>query len=93
MALKNMTIPLRGIAQKDKPADALEYLKELGDPYVSIGADLDRKVSIDWRAYGAPETFIVDANGRIRFKQAAPITQNDIDDTIVPLSNRLRTEK
>ena len=93
MALKNMNIPIRGIDQKDKPADVLEYLKELGDPYVSIGADLDRKVSIDWGAYGAPETFIVDASGRIRYKQAAPITQNDIDDTIVPLINKLRAEK
>jgi len=33
--------------------------------------DIDRKVSIDWGAYGAPETFIVDAEGRIRYKQAA----------------------
>ena len=93
MALKTMNIPIRGIDQKDKPADALEYLKELGDPYVSIGADIDRKVSIDWGAYGAPETFIVDANGRIRYKQAAPILQSDIDDTIVPLIDKLRAEK
>ena len=93
MALKNMDIPIQGIDQKDKPADALEYLKELGDPYVAIGMDIDRKVSIDWGAYGAPETFIVDAEGRIRYKQAAPITQADIDDTIVPLINKLRTEK
>jgi cytochrome c biogenesis protein CcmG/thiol:disulfide interchange protein DsbE len=93
MTLKNMNIPIQGINQKDKPADALEYLKELGDPYVSIGMDIDRKVSIDWGAYGAPETFIVDAEGRIRYKQAAPITQDDIDNTIVPLINKLRAGK
>jgi cytochrome c biogenesis protein CcmG/thiol:disulfide interchange protein DsbE len=87
MALKQMNIPIRGINQKDRPADALEYLKELGDPYVSIGMDIDRK--IDWGAYGAPETFIVDAEGRIRYKQAAPITQEDIDDTILPLLKKL----
>jgi len=89
MALKQMDIPIRGIDQKDRPEDALEYLKELGDPYVSIGMDIDRKVSIDWGAYGAPETFIVDAEGRIRFKQAAPLTQADIRDTILPLLARL----
>ena len=89
MALKQMNIPIRGINQKDRPADALEYLKELGDPYVSIGMDIDRKVSIDWGAYGAPETFIVDAEGRIRYKQAAPITQEDIDGTILPLLKKL----
>jgi len=82
-------IPIRGIDQKDKPQDALAYLKELGDPYVSIGMDSDRHVSIDWGAYGAPETFIVDAEGRIRFKQAAPLTPADIKNTILPLLAKL----
>jgi cytochrome c biogenesis protein CcmG/thiol:disulfide interchange protein DsbE len=82
-------VPIHGIDQKDKPEDALAYLKELGDPYASIGMDSDRKVSIDWGAYGAPETFIVDADGRIRYKQAAPLTEADIHDTILPLLARL----
>ena len=82
-------VPIYGIDQKDPPDDALDYLKQLGDPYVAIGADSDRHVSIDWGAYGAPETFIVDAEGRIRFKQAAPITQADIRDTILPLLKQL----
>jgi cytochrome c biogenesis protein CcmG/thiol:disulfide interchange protein DsbE len=82
-------VPIYGIDQKDPPQDALEYLKQLGDPYVAIGADSDRHVSIDWGAYGAPETFIVDAEGRIRFKQAAPITQADIRETILPLLKQL----
>jgi len=89
---KDMHISILGINQKDKPADALEYLKELGDPYVAIGMDSDRHVSIDWGAYGAPETFIVDAEGRIRYKQAAPITQADIDDTIMPLIRQLNAK-
>lgn len=82
-------VPIYGINQKDKPEDAEAYLKELGDPYAAIGRDADRKVSIDWGAYGAPETFIVDAQGRIRFKQAAPLTQADIRDTILPLLAKL----
>ena len=86
---KDLNVPILGIDQKDKPEDALEYLKELGDPYVAIGMDSDRHVSIDWGAYGAPETFIVDAEGRIRFKQAAPLTQSDIQDTILPLLQKL----
>jgi cytochrome c biogenesis protein CcmG/thiol:disulfide interchange protein DsbE len=82
-------VPIRGIDQKDKPEDALAYLSELGDPYASIGMDSDRHVSIDWGAYGAPETFIIDAEGRIRFKQAAPLTQADLRDTILPLLAKL----
>jgi cytochrome c biogenesis protein CcmG/thiol:disulfide interchange protein DsbE len=86
---KSTHVPIRGINQKDKPQDAEAYLKELGDPYASIGMDADRRVSIDWGAYGAPETFIVDAEGRIRFKQAAPLTQADVRDTILPLLAKL----
>jgi cytochrome c biogenesis protein CcmG/thiol:disulfide interchange protein DsbE len=82
-------VPIYGIDQKDPPDEALDYLKQLGDPYVAIGADSDRHVSIDWGAYGAPETFIVDASGRIRFKQAAPITQADIQETILPMLKQL----
>ncbi len=86
---KTTHVPIRGINQKDKPEDAETYLKELGNPYTSIGMDSDRHVSIDWGAYGAPETFIVDAEGRIRFKQAAPLTQADVRDTILPLLAKL----
>jgi cytochrome c biogenesis protein CcmG, thiol:disulfide interchange protein DsbE len=90
MALsKNTKVPIYGIDQKDTPENALEYLKELGDPYKAIGMDSDRHVSIDWGAYGAPETFIIDAEGRIRYKQAAPITQGDLQETILPLLAKL----
>jgi cytochrome c biogenesis protein CcmG/thiol:disulfide interchange protein DsbE len=86
---KSAHVPIRGIDQKDKPEDAAKYLAELGDPYTSIGMDSDRHVSIDWGAYGAPETFIVDAEGRIRWKQAAPLTPADVSDTILPLLAKL----
>jgi cytochrome c biogenesis protein CcmG/thiol:disulfide interchange protein DsbE len=86
---RNAHVRLVGIDQKDKPADALAYLKELGDPYAAIGMDSDRHVSIDWGAYGAPETFIVDAEGRIRYKQAAPLTEADVRNTILPLLAKL----
>jgi cytochrome c biogenesis protein CcmG/thiol:disulfide interchange protein DsbE len=54
--------------------------------------DSDRRVSIDWGAYGAPETFIVDAEGRIRFKQAAPLSPSDIHDKILPLLAQLKSK-
>jgi cytochrome c biogenesis protein CcmG/thiol:disulfide interchange protein DsbE len=90
MSLSHAThAPILGIDQADKPDNALAYLKELGDPYAAIGMDNDRHVSIDWGAYGAPETFIVDAQGVIRFKQVGPLTQADIRNTILPLLARL----
>lgn len=82
-------VTIRGIAYKDKPEDTERYLSELGDPYGSIGMDRDGRVAIDWGAYGVPETYIIDAEGRIRFKQAAPLTPEDIEHEILPTLARL----
>ena len=61
-----------GLNYKDKAADALKWLADLGDPYDRIGADGDGRVGIDWGVYGVPETFVVDAQGRIRHKHVGP---------------------
>lgn len=82
-------VPILGIAQKDKPENTLAFLEETGDPYVAIGMDSDRHASIAWGAYGAPETYIVDAEGRIRFRQAMPLTPGDIKDKILPVLKEL----
>ena len=82
-------VTIRGVAYKDKPEDTERYLSELGDPYDSIGIDRDGRVAIDWGAYGVPETYIIDTDGRIRFKQAAPLTEQDIERDILPTLARL----
>lgn len=63
-----------GINQRDKPADANRWLDRHGDPYARIGADMDSRVSIDWGVTGVPETFLVDAEGRIREKIVGPLS-------------------
>ena len=45
-----------------------------GNPYVEVAVDRDNVTGIDWGVYGAPETFIVDADGIIRYKHVGPIT-------------------
>jgi cytochrome c biogenesis protein CcmG/thiol:disulfide interchange protein DsbE len=82
-------VTIRGIAYEDKPGNTETYLSEVGDPYASIGMDSDGRVAIDWGAYGVPETYIIDAEGRIRFKHVAPITEQDIEQTILPALARL----
>jgi cytochrome c biogenesis protein CcmG/thiol:disulfide interchange protein DsbE len=84
------TVPIHGLDYKDKPADAAHWLDTMGDPYTRTGADLDGRVAIDWGVYGVPETFVVDAQGRIAFKQVGPITPEILDGTILPLISRLR---
>ena len=54
------------------------------------GADLDGRVAIEWGVYGVPETYVIDRDGRIAFKQVGPIDQSVLDKTLLPLIARLR---
>lgn len=85
MALKEMgDIHLLGINQADAPENARAFLDELGNPYEAVGADRDRRVSIDWGVYGVPETFVVDANGVITFKHVGPLTPQTVESELMP---------
>jgi cytochrome c biogenesis protein CcmG/thiol:disulfide interchange protein DsbE len=81
-------VAIYGIDYKDKGDAALAWIKTLGDPYTRIGADGGR-VGIDWGVYGVPETFVIDRTGHIRYKHVGPLTQADVDRTILPLVARL----
>ncbi len=81
-------VPIYGINYKDKADNARAWIAELGNPYARIGAD-DGRVGIDWGVYGVPETFLVDRQGRIRYKHVGPLTQADVEHTILPLVARL----
>ena len=86
------SVPIHGLNYKDKPADAAGWLNTLGDPYARAGADRDGRVAIDWGVYGVPETFVVSAEGRIVHKHIGPLTRRDLDETILPLVERLRSD-
>lgn len=83
-------MPIHGLNYKDAPADAAKWLDTLGDPYTRTGADRDGRVAIEWGVYGVPETFVVDADGQIAHKHIGPLTHKDLDETILPLLERLR---
>lgn len=78
-----------GINYKDKPEDALKWLRQLGDPYGRIGADRDGRVAIDWGVYGVPESFVVDKAGRIRYKHVGPLSDEALKETVVPMMAEL----
>ncbi|MDP6786842.1 MAG: DsbE family thiol:disulfide interchange protein [Rhodospirillales bacterium] len=78
-----------GLNYKDEAADALQWLANLGDPYHRIGADRDGRAGIEWGVYGVPETFIVDAGGRIRHKQVGPLTQKTLNGEVLPIIRTL----
>ncbi len=83
-------VPIHGLNYKDKPEDAANWLRELGDPYTRTGADIDGRVGIEWGVYGVPETFVIDKEGRIAYKHIGPISQVDWEGKIAPLIERLR---
>ena len=85
-------VPIYGLNYKDERADALAWLNELGDPYVLSAADVDGRVGIDYGVYGAPETYLIDQSGTIRFKQIGPVTRDVWTKTIVPLSQELNRQ-
>jgi cytochrome c biogenesis protein CcmG/thiol:disulfide interchange protein DsbE len=87
--LKNK-IRIVGIAHKDKPEDAKAWLNRLGNPYAAIGLDLNGRAAIEWGTYGVPETYLIDRNGRVRYRQVGPITEDIWRDTIAPIIAQLQ---
>ena len=85
-------VPLLGLDWKDKPGAGAEWLARLGDPYARIGDDADGRVAIDFGVTGAPETFLIDANGRVRYKQVGPITIEIWRDKLKPMIEELKNE-
>jgi cytochrome c biogenesis protein CcmG/thiol:disulfide interchange protein DsbE len=78
-------VPIVGLNWKDDRELATRWLRELGDPYVVTAFDQEGRVAIDWGVYGAPETFLVDADGIVVHKHVAPITLEIWERDFVPL--------
>lgn len=83
-ALAEEGIPIYGVNYKDKPANALRFLQELGDPYVATAADETGRMALNWGVYGVPETYVLDGDGTILLRHAGPVTQRVIESTIRP---------
>jgi cytochrome c biogenesis protein CcmG/thiol:disulfide interchange protein DsbE len=80
MRLAKEGVRIWGISYKDKPEDALRFLTEHGTPYERIGVDELGRVFIEFGAYGVPETFIIDADGHIRYREAGPISPAPVEE-------------
>ncbi len=78
-------VPILGLNYKDRRQDALQTLVELGNPYLLSVLDTDGRVGIDYGVYGVPETYLIDKNGLIRFKQIGPVTERVLNKTILPM--------
>ena len=87
---KKGVLPILGLNYKDKGDDAQRWLKQFGDPYQLSVVDADGRIGIDYGVYGVPETYLIDAEGVIRYKQIGPITQAILEKKILPLAMALK---
>ncbi len=74
-----------GYNLKDEHADALRWLEQFGNPYWLVLTDYTGETAIDWGIYGAPETFLVDGDGIIRWKHVGPMSEATIQDELLPV--------
>ena len=68
-------IKVIGINYKDNPKKAIQWLKELGNPYTDIAVDKSGRIAIDWGVYGIPETFLINSKGIIKYRHVGQITK------------------
>jgi len=85
-------VPLYGLNYKDAAPAAQAWLAQMGNPYVQSLVDADGRVGIDFGVYGVPETYVIDAQGVVRYRQVGPVTPDVLERQIKPLLKRLQKE-
>ena len=71
---KQAVVPIIGLDYMDEREKAKQWLEQLGNPYNEVAFDSEGRTAIDWGVYGAPETFLVDGQGRVVYKFISPMT-------------------
>ncbi len=85
-------VELIGLNYKDDPADAKQWLGQLGNPYALSVTDIQGAAGLDLGVYGVPETFVIDKKGIVRHKLTGPVDPNNLQTEIIPLLQALNEE-
>ncbi|MDR0458496.1 MAG: DsbE family thiol:disulfide interchange protein [Burkholderiaceae bacterium] len=75
---------LIGLNYKDKPSDALAWLQRYGAPFAAVLVDADGRMGIELGVYGAPESYLIDAQGTIVWKHVGELTPDLIARQVLP---------
>ncbi|NCP13974.1 MAG: DsbE family thiol:disulfide interchange protein [Sphingomonadales bacterium] len=86
-ALQAEGVEIIGIAIRDRPEDVSNFLGRYGNPYAAIGSDKISEVQLAIGSSGVPETFVIDANGVIRYQHIGDIRQADVPMLLGELDN------
>jgi len=92
MELARAGIPIHAFNYRDEREAALRYLAMTESPYRTIAYDPAGDAGIDWGVYATPETYVLDAEGVIRYKRIGPLSRQLLLDEVLPLIERLRAE-
>ncbi len=87
---RSPNVTLYGVAYKDKPADTRAFLADTGNPFAAIVADRQGLAAIDWGVTAAPETFVIDGKGVIRFKYVGPLSPDSLARVLMPQIEKAR---
>ena len=85
-------VVIYGINYKDQREPALKWLRDLHNPYALNIEDSKGSLGLDLGVYGAPETFIIDANGVIRHKFVGTIDERVWREQLAPIYQSLVDE-
>ena len=85
-------VPIYGMDYKDRRDEALTWLRRHGNPYVLTGVDEAGRIGINYGVYGVPETYVIDKQGVIRYKQIGPLDDEVVAKTIIPLVKELQAK-
>ncbi|MCP3670632.1 MAG: DsbE family thiol:disulfide interchange protein [Gammaproteobacteria bacterium] len=86
---RNEGVKLFGIDWRDDAAAAKRLLVDKGNPFVAVGFDPESRAIMDWGVYGAPETFVIDKQGVVRWKKAGAMTRELWESELKPLLQKL----
>tara|TARA_R110002167_G_scaffold366367_3_gene595490 strand:+ start:12517 stop:13020 length:504 start_codon:yes stop_codon:yes gene_type:complete len=88
----NRNIPIYGLDYKDSVAAANKWFSDLGNPYLANIFDEKGTLGFNLGVYGAPETYIIDKNGIIRYRHVGPLNDAIWKETLLPVFSRLQQE-
>jgi len=91
LARKNI-VPIYGMNYKDAREAGIAWLREGGNPYVLSASDFEGRIGIDYGVYGVPETYVIDKQGVIRYKQIGAVTPQNLREKILPLVAELQAK-
>ena len=88
--LKREGVAIYGVNYKDDSAAAQQWLRDLHNPYVLSVMDVDGRLGLNLGVFGAPETYVIDKQGIIRYKHIGDVNAQVWQQTLEPLVKQLR---